>query len=140
MELSLKSYRGCLVRRPRPPAHETTLAGTPVSRTSLSAHETTSAGTPVSIWSYPCARGRLAGQLFSGRALTLGGKMVTEPRSCSSCSTELKASARDHEASLRCSIISSRFVQRADPLSPTSVSSRGQTARFLPTTSLTSTA
>ena len=39
--------------------------------------------------------------------------MVTEPRSCSSCSTELKASARDREASLRCSIISSRFVQRA---------------------------
>ena len=95
------------------PAHETTSAGTPVSRTSLSAHETTLAGTPVSIWSYPCARGRLVGQLFSGRALTLGGKMVTEPRSCSSCSTELKASARDREASLRCSIISSRFVQRA---------------------------
>ena len=94
-------------------AHETTSAGTTVSRTSLFAHETTSAGTPVSIWSYPCARGRLAGQLFSGRALTLGGKMVTEPRSCSSCSTELKASARDREASLRCSIISSRFVQRA---------------------------
>ena len=129
MELSLKSYQGCLVRRPNPPAHEATLAesraqtapsaheatsaGTPVSRTSLSAHETTLASTPVSIWSYPCARGRLVGQLFSGRALTLGGKMVTEPRSCSSCSAELKASARDREASLRCSITSSRFVQRA---------------------------
>ncbi|MEF2599168.1 MAG: hypothetical protein UIV44_08555, partial [Bacteroidales bacterium] len=96
MELSLKSYQGCLVRRPHPPAHETTLASHPVSN-----------------WGYPCSLENMAGQLFSGRALTLGGKMVTKPRSCSSCSTELKASARDHEASLRCSIISSRFVQRA---------------------------
>ena len=112
MELSLKSYRGCLVRRPHPPAHEATLAESR-AQTAPSAHEATSAGTPVSNWGYPCSLENMVGQLFSGHTLTLGGKMVTEPRSCSSCSTELKASARDPEASLRCSIISSRFVQRA---------------------------
>ena len=118
MELSLKSYQGCLVRRPNPPAHETILANYPVRRPNPPAHETTSAGYPVrrprppaheaTSAGYlvrrsglPCSRGnlgrlsreqlglslrtgRLAGQLFSGRALTLGGKMVTEPRSCSS--------------------------------------------------------
>uniref|UniRef100_UPI004029ECB4 hypothetical protein n=1 Tax=Candidatus Cryptobacteroides bacterium TaxID=3085639 RepID=UPI004029ECB4 len=49
MELSLKSYQGCLVRRPHPPAHEAT-----------------SAGTPVSNWGYPCSLENMVGQLFSG--------------------------------------------------------------------------
>ena len=101
MELSLKSYQGCLVRRPNPPAHETTLASYPVSKprppaheTTLAsypvskprppAHETTLASYPVSNWGYPCSLENMAGQLFSGRALTLGGNMVTEPRSRSS--------------------------------------------------------
>ena len=118
MELSLKSYQGCLVRRPNPPAHETTLDSSPVRRprppahettldsspvrrpnppahkTTLAsypvrrpnplAHETTLASYPVSNWGYPCSLENMAGQLFSGRALTLGGNMVTEPRSRSS--------------------------------------------------------
>ncbi len=101
MELSLKSYQGCLVRRPNPPAHETTLASYPVSKPRPPAHETTSAvdlvrkprppahettlaSYPVRNWGYPCSLENMAGQLFSGRALTLGGNMVTEPRSRSS--------------------------------------------------------
>lgn len=84
MELSLKSYQGCLVRRPTPPAHETTLASYPVRKPRPPAHETTSASYPVSNWGYPCSLENMAGQLFSGRALTLGGNMVTEPRSRSS--------------------------------------------------------
>ena len=48
MELSLKSCQGCLVRRPRPPAHETTSASSPVRRPRPPAHETTLASYPVS--------------------------------------------------------------------------------------------
>lgn len=84
MELSLKSYQGCLVRRPHPPAHETTLARYPVRRPNPPAHEATLAGSLVSNWGYPCSLENMVGQLFSGRALTLGGNMVTEPRSRSS--------------------------------------------------------